>query len=104
HIYNLTFGLGCAMVGVMGCLIAPFIPITPSVGLAFGIKSFIVVVLGGIGSIAGSLVGGIVIGVFESVAAQFGTTPAAAIFSLRSEEHTSELQSRENLVSRLLLE
>lgn len=82
HIYNLTFGLGCATVGVMGCLIAPFIPITPQVGLAFGIKSFIVVVLGGIGSIAGSLVGGIVIGVFESVAAQFVTTPAASIFSL----------------------
>lgn len=82
RIYNITFGLGCAMVGVMGCLIAPFIPITPQVGLSFGIKSFIVVVLGGIGSIAGSLVGGIVIGLFESVASQFVATPTASIFSL----------------------
>lgn len=82
HIYNLTFGLGCALVGVMGCLIVPFIPLTPHVGLSFGIKSFIVVVLGGIGSIAGSLVGGIVIGLFESVASQFVATPTAAIFSL----------------------
>jgi branched-chain amino acid transport system permease protein len=82
RIYNLTFGLGCATVGVMGCLIAPFIPLTPQVGLSFGIKSFIVVVLGGIGSIAGSLVGGIVIGLFESVASQFVATPTAAIFSL----------------------
>lgn len=82
HIYNLTFGLGCALVGVMGCLIAPFIPLTPQVGLSFGIKSFIVVVLGGIGSIAGSLVGGVVIGLFESVASQFVATPTAAIFSL----------------------
>lgn len=82
RIYNLTFGLGCAMVGVMGCLIAPFIPLTPQVGLSFGIKSFIVVVLGGIGSIAGSLVGGVVIGLFESVASQFVATPTAAIFSL----------------------
>ena len=81
-IYNVTFGLGCAMVGVMGCLIAPFIPITPQVGLSFGIKSFIVVVLGGIGSISGSLVGGIVIGLFESVASQFVTTATASIFSL----------------------
>ena len=81
-IYNLTFGLGCALVGVMGCLIAPFIPLTPHVGLAFGIKPFIVVVLGGIGSIAGSLVGGIVIGVFESVASQFTSAPTAAICSL----------------------
>ncbi|KAB7603958.1 branched-chain amino acid ABC transporter permease, partial [Verminephrobacter sp. Larva24] len=71
-----------ALVGVMGCLIAPFIPITPQVGLTFGIKSFIVVVLGGIGSIAGSLVGGIVIGLFESLAAQFVATPTASIFSL----------------------
>lgn len=82
RIYGVTFGLGCALVGVMGCLIASFIPITPSVGLSFGIKSFIVVVLGGIGSIAGSLVGGIVIGLFESVASQFVATPTAAIFSL----------------------
>jgi branched-chain amino acid transport system permease protein len=81
-VYNVTFGLGCAMVAVMGCLIAPFIPLTPHVGLSFGIKSFIVVVLGGIGSIAGSLVGGIVIGLFESVAAQYVATPTAAIFSL----------------------
>lgn len=82
RIYSLTFGLGCATVGVMGCLIAPFIPLTPNIGLSFGIKSFIVVVLGGIGSIAGSLVGGVVIGVFESVASQFVATPTAAIFSL----------------------
>ena len=82
HIYNLTFGIGCGLVGIMGCLIAPFIPITPNVGLSFGIKSFIVVVLGGLGSIAGSLVGGLIIGVFESVAAQFVTTPTAAVFSL----------------------
>jgi branched-chain amino acid transport system permease protein len=39
-------------------------------------------VLGGIGSIAGSLVGGVVIGLFESVASQFVATPTAAIFSL----------------------
>ena len=81
-VYNVTFGLGCAMVGVMGCLIAPFIPITPQVGLSFGIKSFIVVVLGGIGSIPGSLLGGIVIGLFESVASQFVATATASIFSL----------------------
>ncbi|RJF92381.1 branched-chain amino acid ABC transporter permease [Noviherbaspirillum saxi] len=81
-VYNVTFGLGCAMVAVMGCLIAPFIPLTPNVGLSFGIKSFIVVVLGGIGSITGSLLGGVVIGLFESVAAQFVATPTAAIFSL----------------------
>ena len=53
-----------------------------TLGLSFGIKSFIVVVLGGIGSIAGSLVGGIVIGLFESVASQFVATPTASIFSL----------------------
>lgn len=81
RIYAITFGLGCAILGLFGALLLPFFSITPTVGLSFGIKSFLVVVLGGIGSVAGSLVGGLVLGVFESVAAQFVTATSAAIFS-----------------------
>ena len=65
-----------------GPLISPFLPISPSIGLAFGIKSFVVVVLGGLGSISGAIVGGIVIGVFEAVASQFVTATSASIGSL----------------------
>jgi branched-chain amino acid transport system permease protein len=81
-VYAVTFGIGCALLGLFGSLIAPFIPITPSIGLAFGIKSFIVVVLGGLGSIPGCIVGGVVIGVFEAVASQYVTATSAAIGSL----------------------
>ncbi|MFG1244609.1 branched-chain amino acid ABC transporter permease [Xanthobacter sp. V7C-4] len=82
QVYAVTFGLGCAILGLFGALIAPFIPVNPQIGVAFGIKSFIVVVLGGMGSLPGSIIGGLVIGVFEAVASQFVTATSAAIFSL----------------------
>lgn len=80
-IYNITFGLGVAILGLFGALLVPFFSITPTLGISFGIKSFIVVVLGGIGSIWGCVVGGIVLGLFEAVASQFVTATSAAIFS-----------------------
>lgn len=81
HIYNVTFGLGSAILGLFGALLIPFFSITPTSGISFGIKSFLVVVLGGIGSIWGCIIGGLVLGVFESVASQFVTATSAAIFS-----------------------
>ena len=81
RVYNITFGLGCAIQGIIGCVMLPFYLVSPSVGLAFGIRSFIVVVLGGIGSIPGSILGGLILGVVESVAAQFVTATSASIFS-----------------------
>jgi len=80
-IYNITFGLGCAVLGIIGSLMVPFYPVSPSLGIAFGIKSFIVVVLGGIGSLPGCILGGLLLGIVESVAAQFVTSTSAAIFS-----------------------
>lgn len=82
QIYAITFGIGCAILGLFGSLISTFVPISPSIGIAFGIKSFIVVVLGGLGSIGGAIVGGLVIGVFEAVASQFVTATSASIGSL----------------------
>jgi branched-chain amino acid transport system permease protein len=81
RVYNVTFGLGCAVLGVVGCLMIPFYLVSPSIGLAFGVRSFIVVVLGGIGSIPGCILGGLILGVVESVAAQFVTATSASIFS-----------------------
>ena len=80
-IYNITFGLGCAVLGIVGCVMVPFYYVSPTVGLAFGIRSFITVVLGGIGSIPGSILGGLILGVVESVAGQFVTATSASIFS-----------------------
>jgi branched-chain amino acid transport system permease protein len=81
RIYNITFGIGAGILGLFGALLVPFLSITPTTGLSFGIKSFLVVVLGGIGSIPGSLLGGILLGVFESVASQFVTATSASVFS-----------------------
>lgn len=70
-IYNIAFGIGTATAGVAGCVLIPFYYVFPTVGVIFDIRCFIIVVLGGLGSIHGAVLGGIIIGVIESVFAQF---------------------------------
>lgn len=82
RVYAFTFGLGTAVLAVAGAAMLPFYYVNPSMGTPLAIKSFIVVVLGGLGSIPGALAGGILLGIVESVGAQFVTATAAAIFSL----------------------
>lgn len=72
-IYNIAFGLGTAVAGVAGVALVPFYNVFPTVGVLFDIKCFIIVVLGGLGSIGGALLGGMIIGVIESVGPQFMT-------------------------------
>ena len=72
-IYNVAFGIGTAVAGVAGVTLVPFYNIFPSVGVLFDIKCFIIVVLGGLGSIGGALLGGMIVGVIESVGPQFMT-------------------------------
>jgi branched-chain amino acid transport system permease protein len=72
-IYNIAFGIGTALAGVAGVTLVPFYNIFPSVGVLFDIKCFIIVVLGGLGSIGGALLGGVIVGVIESVGPQFMT-------------------------------
>ncbi len=71
HIYALTFGIGCAIVALGGSAMLTFQPLEPSMGLPLAIKAFIVVVLGGMGSIPGVLVAGFIIGLIEAVGGQF---------------------------------
>ncbi|ACA16397.1 inner-membrane translocator [Methylobacterium sp. 4-46] len=66
HVYAVTFGLGCACLGVAACLLMPTYYVNPRSGAAFVLVAFTIVVLGGMGSITGALVGGLVIGVVES--------------------------------------
>jgi branched-chain amino acid transport system permease protein len=73
RIYNIAFGIGTAVAGVAGVALVPFYNIFPTVGVLFDIKCFIIVVLGGLGSIGGALLGGMIIGVIESVGPQFMT-------------------------------
>lgn len=71
RIYNIVFGMGCACCGVAACVLVPFYYVYPTVGVPFDIKAFVIVVLGGLGSIPGAILGGIIIGIIETVGAQF---------------------------------
>jgi len=82
HIYAIAFGLGCAITAFGGCATLPFYAIFPQMGMSLAIKAFIIVVLGGLGSVPGALLGGIIIGVVESVGGQFVPGTIAIIFSL----------------------
>jgi branched-chain amino acid transport system permease protein len=67
HIYAVTFGLGAACLAIAACLLMPTFLVNPRIGNAFVLVAFTIVVLGGMGSIAGALVGGLIIGVVESL-------------------------------------
>ena len=76
-IYNLTFAIGSATLGLAGAFLMPYFYVHSSVGVIFTIKAFIVVVLGGMGSITGALLGGFVVGMSESVGSLFVSTTTA---------------------------
>lgn len=67
HIYAMTFGLGTACVAIAACLLIPTYYVNPMVGEAFVLVAFTIVVLGGMGSVPGALIGGLIIGVVESL-------------------------------------
>lgn len=71
RIYWITFGIGAACAGVSGAAVAPFFPVYPTVGGVFVITAFMVVVLGGMGSVIGAFVGGLIIGVADNVGGLF---------------------------------
>ena len=67
HIYALTFGLGTACLAIAACLLIPTYYVNPHVGNAFVLVAFTIVVLGGMGSVPGALIGGLFVGVVESL-------------------------------------
>jgi branched-chain amino acid transport system permease protein len=71
HIYAVTFGLGAACLAVAACLLLPTYYVNPRVGNAYVLVAFTIVVLGGMGSIAGAIAGGLFIGVVESLSGLF---------------------------------
>jgi branched-chain amino acid transport system permease protein len=69
RLYGVAYGLGAASAGAAGALIVPFFEASPDVALPFTLTSFVVVILGGMGSLAGAFVGGLVVGVAEALGA-----------------------------------
>lgn len=67
HVYATTFGLGTACVAIAACLLMPSFYVNPNVGNSFILVAFTIVVLGGMGSVPGALLGGLLIGVIESL-------------------------------------
>ena len=82
RIFAVTFGLGVGLVGIAACIITPIFYIFPTVGDSFSIIAFIVVILGGLGSFSGALIGGIIIGIVESIGGAYTSAELSRVFSL----------------------
>jgi branched-chain amino acid transport system permease protein len=77
----ITLAIGCALAAAAGILAAPIVYVDPSMGAAVGLKGFAAAILGGLGSIPGAIVGGLVFGVLEAISAGYissSYTPAIA--------------------------
>jgi len=85
HVYAIVFGLGAGLAGAAGVLVGLNQPLNPSMGDSYIIKAFVVCVLGGLGSVQGALVGGLVFGVIEALGSQYigtGVPDAVALLVL----------------------
>jgi branched-chain amino acid transport system permease protein len=71
HIYAVTFGLGTACLAIAACLLIPTYYVNPHAGNAFVLIAFTIVVLGGMGSVTGALIGGLFVGVVESLSSLY---------------------------------
>lgn len=75
-----SFGLGSALAAAAGVIIAPIFPVTPTGSSAVSLTAFVVVVLGGMGSLKGCIVGGLLLGLIENLGAAYISTDYRQIF------------------------
>jgi branched-chain amino acid transport system permease protein len=81
RLYALTFGLGSACVAVAGCALVLLVDVTPGLGPYYTLLAFVIVIVGGLGSMGGALLGGVLIGVSEAVAGLLIAPSAKSMFS-----------------------
>jgi branched-chain amino acid transport system permease protein len=81
RLYALTFGIGAACVGAAGAMLVLLVDVTPALGPAYTLLAFIIVITGGLGSMPGALLGGLLIGLTEALAGLVFTPSAKSMFS-----------------------
>ena len=81
RLYALTFGIGAACVGAAGSMLVLLVDVTPALGPAYTLLAFIIVITGGLGSMPGALLGGVLIGLTEALAGLLFTPSAKSMFS-----------------------
>jgi branched-chain amino acid transport system permease protein len=81
RLYALTFGLGAACVGAAGCMMVLLIDVTPPLGPAYTLLAFVIVITGGLGSMPGALLGGVLIGITEALGGLLFTPSAKSMFA-----------------------
>ncbi len=79
RIYNVAYGLSAALMGIAAAVLVPFFYVYPGVGTPFLLKSFVIVVLGGLGSMPGAALGGLLVGLIEGVVGLYVQAAAAQI-------------------------
>jgi len=82
RLYALTFGIGSACVGAAGAMMALLIDTTPNIGPAFTLQAFVIVIVGGLGSMPGALLGGVLIGLSEAMSGLFFAPSAKSMFAI----------------------
>ncbi len=84
RVYRLTFALGCGLAAIAGALLISIQPVSPGLGLELTIKAFIVVVVGGAGSLWGTVVAGSLLGLAEALGSLYapGTLATALVYGL----------------------
>jgi branched-chain amino acid transport system permease protein len=81
RLYALTFGLGAACVGAAGTILLLLFDVTPAVGPAYTLLAFVIVITGGLGSMPGALIGGVLIGFTEAMAGLLFSPSAKSMFA-----------------------
>jgi branched-chain amino acid transport system permease protein len=81
HLYALTFAIGAACVGAAGTMMTLITDVTPALGPGYTLLAFVIVITGGLGSMPGALIGGVLIGVTEAVAGVLFTPSAKSMFA-----------------------
>ena len=81
RLYALTFGLGAACVGAAGTMLTLLIDATPMLGPSYTLLAFVIVITGGLGSMPGALLGGVLVGVTEALAGLLFTPSAKSMFA-----------------------